>query len=61
MFVVIEVIRDRFPKLMERPLARIFLLVLATIAYGTIGFHLLENHSWTVSLYWTIATIATVG
>lgn len=61
MFVVIEVIRDRFPKLMERPLTRIFILVLATIVYGTIGFHILENQGWTVSLYWTFATIATVG
>ncbi len=61
MFVVIEVIRDRFPKLLERPLTRIIILVVAIIAYGTIGFHLLENHGWTVSLYWTFATIATVG
>jgi len=61
MFVVIEVIRNRFPKLLERPLTRIIILVVAIIAYGTIGFHLLENHGWTVSLYWTFATIATVG
>jgi len=31
------------------------------IAYGVIGFHLIENQTWTVSLYWTFVTIGTVG
>ncbi len=57
MFVVIEVIKDHFPKLIERPLTRIIILVVAIIAYGTIGFHLLESQNWTVSLYWTFATV----
>jgi voltage-gated potassium channel len=61
MFVVFELIRENFPKLLKRPLTRILILVVAVIAYGTIGFHLIENQSWVVSLYWTFVTIGTVG
>ncbi len=61
MFVVIEVIRENFPKLIKRPLTRILILVVAVIAYGTIGFYFIESQSWTVSIYWTFVTIGTVG
>ena len=61
MFVVFEVIRENFPKLIKRPLTRILILVVAVIAYGTIGFHFIESQNWTVSIYWTFVTIGTVG
>lgn len=61
MFVVFELIRENFPKLIKRPLTRILILVVAVIAYGTIGFHFIEGQNWTVSLYWTFVTIGTVG
>jgi voltage-gated potassium channel len=37
------------------------ILFIAVISYGTIGFHLIENHNWTLSLYWTFVTVGTVG
>jgi voltage-gated potassium channel len=37
------------------------MLVVVVIAYGVIGFHLIEGQSWTVSIYWTFVTIGTVG
>ena len=61
MYVVLEVVKKNFPKLMKRPLTRIMILAIAVIAYGTIGFHLIENQDWTISLYWTIVTVGTVG
>lgn len=61
MFVVLEVVRENFPKLLKRPLTRILILTVAVVAYGIIGFHLIENQDWTVSLYWTFVTIGTVG
>jgi voltage-gated potassium channel len=61
MFIVFELIRENFPKLIKRPLTRILILVVAVIAYGTIGFHFIEGQNWTVSLYWTFVTIGTVG
>ncbi len=61
MFVVFELIRENFPKLIKRPLTRILILVVAVIAFGTIGFHFIEGQNWTVSLYWTFVTIGTVG
>ena len=61
MFLVFELIRENFPKLIKRPLTRILILVVAVIAYGTIGFHFIEGQNWTVSLYWTFVTIGTVG
>jgi voltage-gated potassium channel len=61
MFVVLEIVKENFPKLLKRPLTRIFILAIAVIAYGTIGFHLIENQDWTISLYWTIVTVGTVG
>jgi len=61
MFVVLEVVRDNFPKLLKRPLTRILILTIVVVAYGTIGFHLIENYNWTISLYWTFVTIGTVG
>ena len=61
MFVVLEVVRDNFPKLLKRPLTRILILTFAVVAYGIIGFHFIENQDWTISLYWTFVTIGTVG
>ena len=61
MIVVLELLRENFPKLLKRPLKRIMILVVAIIAYGTIGFHLIEDQNWIVSLYWTFVTIGTVG
>lgn len=61
MYVVLEVVRENFPKLLKRPLTRILIIAIAVIAYGTIGFHFIENQDWTVSLYWTFVTIGTVG
>ena len=61
MFVVFEVLRENFPKLIKRPLTRILILVVAVIAYGAIGFHFIESQNWTVSIYWTFVTIGTVG
>ena len=61
MFIVIDILREQFPKLMKRPLARIMILVLAVITYGTVGFHLIEGQGWIVSLYWTFITIGSVG
>lgn len=61
MFVVFEIVRNNFPKLINRPFTRIMLLAVTIIIYGTVGFHLIENHSWTISLYWTFVTIGTVG
>lgn len=61
MFVVLEVVRDNFPKLLKRPLTRILMLTLVVVTYGTVGFHLIENYDWTISLYWTFVTIGTVG
>ncbi len=61
MYIVIEIIRKNFPKLFNRPFFRIMILFIGVIAYGTIGFHLIENHNWTVSLYWTFVTVGTVG
>lgn len=61
MFVVLEVVRDNFPKLIKRPLTRILILTFVVVAYGTIGFHFIENYDWTISLYWTFVTIGTVG
>ena len=61
MFIVIDILREQFPKLLKRPLTRIMILVVAVIAYGTVGFHILEGHGWIVSLYWTFITIGSVG
>ena len=61
MIVVLEVVRDNFPKLLKRPLTRILILTFVVVAYGTIGFHFIENYDWTISLYWTFVTIGTVG
>lgn len=61
MVLVIEIIRKHLPRVLKVPATRILLLVLAVIIYGTAGFHFIEGESWTVSLYWTFVTIATVG
>ncbi|UTB33927.1 MAG: NAD-binding protein [Methanobacterium sp. ERen5] len=61
MFVVLEVVRENFPKLLKRPLTRILFLTFVVVVYGTVGFHLIENYDWTISLYWTFVTIGTVG
>jgi len=61
MVVVLQIIKKSFPKVLKLPITKILTLVLAVIAYGTIGFHFIEGQSWTVSLYWTFVTIGTVG
>ncbi|MBP2046074.1 potassium channel family protein [Methanobacterium aggregans] len=61
MFVLFELLREHFPKLVKKPITRILILVLAVVAYGTIGFHLIEGQPWIVSFYWTFITIGTVG
>ena len=61
MVVILEIIKKNFPKVIKLPVTKILMLVLAVIAYATIGFHLIEGASWTESLYWTFVTIGTVG
>lgn len=60
-FVLFRLIRKGIPAVAKQKLTRILFLLVAVIAYGTIGFHLIEGQTWTVSLYWTFVTIATVG
>jgi voltage-gated potassium channel len=61
MVVIFEILRKTFPELVKKPTTRVITLLVAVIAYGTIGFHLIESQPWTVSLYWTFVTIGTVG
>lgn len=61
MVVVFELLRKHIPSLFKLRMTRILLWIFAVIAYGVIGFHLIENQSWTISLYWTFVTIGTVG
>lgn len=61
MVVILEIIKKNFPKVIKLPVTKILMLVLAVIAYATIGFHLIEGTTWTESLYWTFVTIGTVG
>lgn len=61
MFVLFRILRKGIPVIAQERLTKILLLVFGVIAYGTIGFHFIENQDWTVSLYWTFVTIGTVG
>ena len=61
MVVIVEILKKHLPNLIKLRMTRILIWILVVIAYGVIGFHLLENQSWTVSLYWTFVTIGTVG
>lgn len=61
MFIIFRLLRKTVPKILQERITRIFIWIMAIIAYGTIGFHLIEGQSWTISFYWTIVTIATVG
>lgn len=61
MFVLFRILRKGIPVVAQQRLTKVLLLVFGVIAYGTIGFHLIENQDWTVSLYWTFVTIGTVG
>ncbi|MDP3066330.1 MAG: potassium channel protein, partial [Methanobacteriaceae archaeon] len=60
-FVLFRILRKGTPALAKQRLTRIFFLLMGVIAYGTIGFHLIEGQTWTVSFYWTFVTIGTVG
>ena len=61
MVVIIEILRKHLPNLIKIRMTRILIWIFVVIAYGVIGFHLIENQTWTVSLYWTFVTIGTVG
>jgi len=61
MFVIFRLLRERLPKIIHERMTRIFILIFGVIAYGTIGFHLIEGQPWIVSFYWTFVTIGTVG
>lgn len=61
MALIFEIIRKHLPQVVKLPATRVFVLVLAVITYGTAGFHFIEGQSWTVSFYWTLVTIGTVG
>ncbi|OEC84594.1 MULTISPECIES: potassium channel family protein [Methanobacterium] len=61
MVVIIEILRKHLPNLIKLRMIRILIWIFVVIAYGVIGFHLIENQTWTVSLYWTFVTIGTVG
>ncbi|WP_414470071.1 potassium channel family protein [Methanobacterium sp. ACI-7] len=61
MFIVFRLLRKNFPKILKERMTRIFIWILGVIAYGTIGFHLIEGQTWIVSFYWTFVTIGTVG
>ncbi len=41
--------------------AIVFLLVLALIGLGTVGFHIIEGWAWFESFYGTLMTISTIG
>ncbi|MGB9978671.1 potassium channel family protein [Methanobacterium sp.] len=61
MVVILEILRKYIPNLIKLRMTRILIWIFVVIAYGVIGFHLIENQTWTVSLYWTFVTIGTVG
>jgi voltage-gated potassium channel len=61
MFIVFRLLRKSVPKILKERMTRIFIWILAVIAYGTIGFHFIEGQPWIVSFYWTFVTIGTVG
>ena len=61
MVVILEILMKHIPNLIKLRMTRILIWIFMVIAYGVIGFHLIENQSWTVSLYWTFVTIGTVG
>ncbi len=61
MVVIFEILRKQIPILFKMRMTRILMWIAVVIAYGVIGFHFLENQSWTVSIYWTFVTIGTVG
>lgn len=61
MFVIFRLLRERLPRIIQERMTRILLWIFVVITYGTVGFHIIEGQSWTVSFYWTIVTIATVG
>ncbi len=61
MYVIFRVLRKSLPLIAKERITRVIIWILAVIAYGTIGFHLIEGQPWTVSLYWTFVTIGTVG
>ena len=61
MVVIIEILRKHLPNLIKLRMTRILIWIFVVIAYGVIGFLLIENQTWTVSLYWTFVTIGTVG
>ncbi len=61
MVVIIEILKKHFPTLIKLRMTRILIWIFVVIAYGVIGFHLIENQPWTVSIYWTFVTIGTVG
>ncbi|MBI5679519.1 MAG: potassium channel protein [Methanobacterium sp.] len=60
-FVLFRLLRKHLPRLIRDRMVRIFMMITGVIAYGTIGFHLLEGQPWIVSFYWTFITIGTVG
>jgi voltage-gated potassium channel len=39
----------------------VFILVIALLAVGTVGFHLIEHWSWFQAFYGTLMTISTIG
>jgi voltage-gated potassium channel len=54
----------RFKKyvLQHRPAGVVILAAVAfALAYGTLGFHFLEQQSWEDAVYWTVTTMSTVG
>lgn len=59
--IIYRVIRRSLPLVVKQRFTRILLLVAGVIAYGTIGFHIIENQPWITSFYWTFVTIGTVG
>lgn len=61
MFVIFRLLRKTLPKIIQERITRIFILIIGVIAYGTIGFHLIEGQPWVISFYWTFVTIGTVG
>ena len=40
---------------------RVIYILIFCLIYGTIGFYLIEGHSWLESIYWTFSVITTVG
>ncbi|MFQ6054627.1 MAG: potassium channel family protein [Methanosarcinales archaeon] len=61
MILLLRLLRKHLLNILSKRIPRIIMLVIVIIIYGTAGFHFLEGQTWTISFYWTIITMSTVG